>query len=143
MAVNRVWDNNLSRLAKIRVIADTSFLMLPGIFGVDVLSELDRLLERRYILIIPQPVVGELKALAERGKPSERSAARLALALVKRGEAFKKEGEADEVIMRMASERGWVVGTADSTLRKRLRRKGIPVIYLRQRSHLAINGWLG
>jgi len=129
-------------LAKIRVIADTSFLMLPGIFGVDVVSELDRLLERPYVLIIPQPVVGELKGLAERGKPLERSAARLALVLVKRGKVYRAKGQADEVVVRMACERGCVVGTADSALRKRLREKGIPVIYLRQRSHLAMNGWL-
>ena len=130
-------------MAKVRVIADTSFLMLPGIFGVDVVSELYRLLERPHVLIIPQPVVEELKGLAERGKPSERSAARLALALVRRGKVRRARGRADEVVARMAGERGCVVGTADFALRKRLRERGIPVIYLRQRSHLAMNGWLG
>ena len=129
-------------MVKIRVVADTSFLMLPGIFGVDVIGELDRLLERPYVLITPKPVMEELKELAESGKPRERSAARLALALVRRGEVRQAKGKADEVVVRMAVERKCVVGTTDSALRRKLREKGVPVIYLRQRSHLAMNGWL-
>ncbi len=124
------------------MIADTSFLMIPGMFGVDVISELDRLLEQNYCLTVPKPVVEELKKLAAGGNPVERSAARLGIALAKRGKVVEAKGHADEVILRMACE-NCVVGTTDAELRKRLRRVGFPVVYLRQKSHLALDGQVG
>jgi len=129
-------------LAELRVIVDTSFLMIPGMFGVDVIGELDRLLERNYCLIVPKPVIEELKKLAAQGNPVERSAARLGIALAKRGKLIEVKGHADEVILRMACE-NCVVGTTDAELRKRLRRRGFPVVYLRQKSHLALDGRVG
>jgi len=124
------------------VIADTSFLMILGMFGVDVMSELDRLLQRRYSLVIPKPVVEELEKLAARGKPAERSAARLGIALAKRGKVVDAKGNADEAILTMAYE-NCVVGTTDAELRRKLRRKGVPVTYLREKSHLALDGLIG
>jgi len=124
------------------VIADTSFLMIPGMFGVDVVSELDRLLQRRYSLVIPKPVVGELEKLSTRGKPAERSAARLGIALAKRGKVIDAKGNADEAILTMACE-NCVVGTTDAELRRKLRHKGVSVTYLREKSHLALDGLIG
>ena len=129
-------------MAELRVIADTSFLMIPGMFGVDVVSELDRLLQRRYSLVIPKPVVGELKKLSARGKPTERSAACLGIVLVKRGKVIDAKGNADEAILTMACE-NCVVGTTDAELRRKLRHKGVPVTYLREKSHLALDGLIG
>ena len=117
--------------------------MIPGMFGVDILSELERLLERRYELLIPEPVVRELKRISEHGKPKERVAARLGLRLVERGSVIKLKGEADESILRLAAQKRCAVGTTDASLRKELRRHGISVIYLRQKSHLAKDGLLG
>jgi len=127
-------------LAKLQVIADTSFLMIPGLFGVDIISELDRLLERHYELIIPAPVRGELEGLATHGKPVERSAARLGLTLAARGKVVACVGAADEAILRLASKGGCAVGTTDAALRMGLRRRGVPVIYLRGKSRLEISG---
>ncbi len=116
--------------------------MIPGMFGVDILSELERLLERPYKLAIPNPVVQELKRISEHGKPKERAAARVGLLLIKRGSVIKAKGGADEVILKLATHKQCVVGTTDALLRKELRRQGVPVIYLRQKSHLAIDGWI-
>jgi len=127
-------------LAKLRVIADTSFLMIPGLFGVDIISELDRLLEQHYVLVIPDPVRKELEGLAERGKPVERSAAKLGLILLSRGEAAEADEPADEAILKLASKGGCAVGTTDAALRKKLRELGVPVIYLREKSYLAMDG---
>jgi rRNA-processing protein FCF1 len=129
-------------LVELTVIVDTSFLMIPGMFGVDVISELDRLLQRSYSLVIPKPVLEELRILAKRGKPRERAAARLGIALVKRGKVVNVEGSADEMILTMAHQ-NCVVGTTDATLRRKLRRKGVPVTYLREKSHLALDGLVG
>lgn len=125
-----------------QVIADTSFLMIPGMFGIDVVSELERLLDRRCKLVIPSPVMGELKRISQRGKPKEQVAARVGLLLAKRGALVKAKGGADESVLKLATDKRGVVGTTDAALRRELRRHGVPVIYLRQRSHLAVDGWI-
>lgn len=127
-------------MAELKVIADTSFLMIPGLFGVDVISELNRLVERRYVLVVPSPVVGELKKLSKLGTSAERSAARLALALVKRGKVIEARGSADEAVLAAASGGDCVAATTDAALRKGLRGLGVPVVFLRQKSHLALDG---
>lgn len=125
-----------------QLIADTSFLMIPGMFGVDVVSELDRL-ACRCELVIPSSVVLELKRISKSGKPKERVAARIGLLLVKRGRTVKATGDADESILGLVARKGWAVGTTDAALRKEARKLSAPVIYLRQKSHLAVDGQLG
>lgn len=46
----------------------------------------------------------------------------------------------DDIVVRVASEFKWSVGTNDRDLRKRLRRINVPVIYLRQKSRLVVDG---
>lgn len=126
----------------VKVIADASFLMIPGTFRVDVLRELDRLLERKYELMVPESVLEEVRRLAEGGRRSERAAARVGLTLANRGKVVRAEGSGDSAILKLASKVD-VVGTTDAQLRGKLRARGIPVIYLRQRSHLALDGRVG
>jgi hypothetical protein len=116
--------------------------MVPGLFGVDVVGELDRLLEQPHELAIPNPVLRELKRISEQGKPKERTAAKIGLILAKRGKVIRVKGAADEAILNLALKRRYAVGTTDVALRKELRRRGVPVIYLRQKSHLAVDGWI-
>jgi len=127
-------------MAELRVIADTNFLMLPGLFGIDIFSELDRVLERKYKLVVPRPVADELRSIIAEGGPEERSAARLALDMLSRAEVVESSPPADDAILKLAQARKYAVGTNDADLRGRLREVKIPVIYLRQKSHLAING---
>lgn len=127
----------------LQVIADTSFLMIPGMFGVDIVSELERLLGRHCDFVIPSPIVLELKQISEHGEPKERMAARLGLVLVERGSITEVKSSGDESIIKLAGKKQCAVGTTDSALRKELRRRGIPVIYLRKRSHLAVDGHIG
>ena len=128
---------------RVIVIADTSFLMLPGLFGVDVEGELGRLLEQRYEMTIPMPVLQELEQLAVHGNPKERTSANIGLLLTKRAKVIKMGGQADDAIIRLAEEKRCAVGTTDAMLRRELRHRGVPVIYLRQKSHLAIDGQFG
>jgi len=124
----------------LKIIADTSFVMIPGMFGVDIFSELDRLFGRPPELLIPSPVVRELKKISKQGKPKERMAARLGLLLIKHGSVIETEGSADESILKLAVAKKCFVGTSDAALRKELRNCGVNVIYLRGKSHLATNG---
>ncbi|KXA89931.1 hypothetical protein AKJ37_02675 [candidate division MSBL1 archaeon SCGC-AAA259I09] len=124
------------------VILDTNFLMVPETHGVDIFSEIDRILDKKYKLIVPEAVVKELKKLKEDGSSSERKAAGIALKLTDRAEKIKSQNPADEEILKLAKEKECVVGTNDSTLKKRLRDLQTPVIYLRQRTHLDIDGMI-
>jgi hypothetical protein len=124
----------------VKVIADTSFLMIPGMFGVDILSETERVLEDKPELVVPTPVLGELKRLSVEGKPRERAAANVGIKIAESGERVRVDPPADRAILTLAVGMKCHVGTTDATLRKELRHRGIPVIYLRGKSHLAIDG---
>jgi len=122
----------------LKVLLDTNALMMPEQFGVDIFSELERLGYFEYL--VPTAVIGELRAiskLAERGK--DRRAANVALGLLSRCRIIDADGEADDVLERLASETGAAVLTGDKELRKRLSKRGITVIYLRQSQYLEID----
>jgi len=127
----------------LQVIVDTNFLMVPASFKVDIFKELDRVLESKYELLVPQPVIKELERLRSQGSPRERAAANVALELSKRMKIVPAEGKTDDVILQLAEQKGVLVATNDSVLRRKLRKRGIPVIFLRERSHLMIDGLRG
>ncbi|MEM2874659.1 MAG: hypothetical protein QW567_01340 [Candidatus Hadarchaeales archaeon] len=123
-----------------KIVVDTSFIMAQGLYGVDLVGELERVVEGKFELIVPSRVIEELKNLAEKGSPRERAAARIGLDLISGARVVEATGSTDEAIFRMAVENGWAVGTNDRNLRMRLRRGGITVIYLRGLSHLEMSG---
>lgn len=123
-----------------RIIMDANFLMIPESHGVNIFSELDRIVDRKYELFVPEVVIGELENLKENGTPSERKAAKVGVELASKAKKIPSEKPADEEILRLAEKGNCAVATSDSNLRKRLREEGIPVIYLRQRTHLEIEG---
>jgi rRNA-processing protein FCF1 len=124
------------------VILDSNFLFVPLRFGVDIFEEFRRLLGN-VRCVVPSPVLEELRLLRDRVKTSPKEA-EFALSLAGRCETVHERvepgGTVDGVILRLA--RGWrcPVATNDSELRQQLRSEGIPVIYLRQRAYLEIEG---
>jgi rRNA-processing protein FCF1 len=127
-----------------KVILDSSFLFIPTQFHVDIFEELAKLLDRNFTPVILAPTIDELQGLAEEGGPKRRKQAALALQLARRCcrvEVAKADQEPhDDIVVRVASKTGDYVATNDRTLRRRLRGAGVPVIYLRQRSRLALDG---
>lgn len=124
-------------MSKITIILDTNFLMIPELHGVDIFSELDRIIDADYDLIIPEVVIGELENIEKNGELSERKAARVGLELSSRAERIESEEPADKEILRLAQDReNSAVATNDSRLQKLLRDRGVPIIFLRQKSHL-------
>ena len=121
-----------------RVLLDTNFLLVPFQFGVDVFAELDRLLDVEYEIIVPAPVVRELERLAgKRGK--EARDARSAMELVKGFKVLEMGGDADAALLSLAGG-DTVICTNDKLLRERVRQKRAPVIYMRQKGYLALDG---
>ncbi|KXB01235.1 hypothetical protein AKJ41_02305 [candidate division MSBL1 archaeon SCGC-AAA259O05] len=123
-----------------RIIMDANFLMIPESHGVNIFNELDRIVDRKYELFVPEVVIGELENLKENGTPFERKAAKVGVELASKAKKIPSEKPADEEILRLTEKGNCAVATSDSNLQKRLREEGIPVIYLRQRTHLEIEG---
>lgn len=125
---------------------DSSFLFIPTQFHVDIFEELASLLDRRYEPIVLSTTCEELRKIARSGPPKLRKQAAFALKLAdkcQRITADLGEGEShDDVIVRMASKTAYCVATNDKALRNRLRNLNVPVIHLRQKSRLALDGAL-
>ena len=125
----------------LRVIFDSNALFTPFQFKIDVFGELERLLGRRFELVLLSAVKQELELLAEQGSPKLRRDASYALGFAERLRLVEVEaGAADDVIVAVAKKWGAVVFTNDKALRQRLRDISVPVIYVRQKSRLEIDG---
>jgi rRNA-processing protein FCF1 len=135
------------RKEPIKVIVDSNALFAPLQFKIDVFGELERLLNRRFEMILLSPVKCELELLAEKGSPKTRKMANYALKL---SESFiyikvndeTSTQEVDDQIIRTAAVWKAPVFTNDMHLRQRLRDISVPVIYVRQKSRLEIDGKL-
>src|SRR5512139_442930 len=63
----------------IEVIVDSNALFAPLQFKIDIYGELERILNRRFELILLSPVLKELQTLASEGRPKIRKMAAFAI----------------------------------------------------------------
>jgi len=131
---------------KLKVILDSNALLVPLQFKIDVFSDLERLLNRSFEVILLSPVKRELEALARKGSPKMRKNASYALKLAKKCRYVEVDFPAseltDDVIVKIAEEWKSPVFTNDRKLKQRLRDISVPVIYVRQKSRLEIDGMI-
>ncbi|MEM3673400.1 MAG: DNA-binding protein [Candidatus Bathyarchaeia archaeon] len=129
---------------KLKIILDSNALFVPLQFRIDIFEELKTLLKRNFELILLMPVLRELERLGQEGSPQMRRSASYALKLAEKCKLVnvKEEGvfSPDDIILKTAMEWSCPVFTNDRRLRKRLRDINVPVIYVRQKSRLEING---
>jgi rRNA-processing protein FCF1 len=121
--------------------------LVPILFGVDIFEEIPKLIDRKIRLVLLKPVYEEMKRLSRESKLKVRKNLISALELCKGKcdiiDLDKQEGEdVDDVLIRTAEQLRCLVATNDSNLKQRLREKGIPIIYLRQRAYLSVDGWI-
>ncbi len=122
-----------------KFILDTNFLLLPGRLKLDIFAEL-RQFEGKRELYTLDLVVAELQKLAQKKTDSGRAAI-LALTLMR---AYKMRilpaqgTDTDSELIEAADEHQAVVCTQDIPLRRRLRGRKLPVVFLRQRRHLIL-----
>jgi len=130
----------------LKVILDSNFLFVPAQFKIDVFEGLMNLLNQRFEPILLSTTYQELQKMAAKGSPSRRKQALLALKLAEKCRLVsieKEEGETnDDVILRIAAEWKSPVATNDRELRRKLRNRGLPVIFLRGKSRLELEGAL-
>lgn len=128
----------------VKVIIDSNFLFAPIHFNIDVYEGLSTLLDRKYEPVILSTNLEELEKMTDSNSTKLRRDAKLALKLAERCRILKVERSIsesnDDVIVRVASKLRCPVATNDQALRKKLRNINVPVIYLRQKSRLEMDG---
>ncbi|MFP3951482.1 MAG: PIN domain-containing protein [Candidatus Bathyarchaeia archaeon] len=127
----------------VKVLLDTNFLFIPLRFNVDIFGEFERILDY-YRPVVTTPVLEELETLHETAKPSLKKKVKFALKLANECDIINvdlQEGETvDHHLVRIAKKLNGIVATTDGELRSIARDEGIPVVYLRQRAYLEIEG---
>jgi rRNA-processing protein FCF1 len=129
----------------IEVIMDSNALFVPMQFKIDIIGELERLLGRRFELILLSPVRHELELLASEKSPKTAKMVAFALKFAEKCrlvDSHSSSQTVDDAIVETAAKCRNPVFTNDAQLRKRLRNISVPVIYVRQKSHLAIEGMI-
>jgi rRNA-processing protein FCF1 len=128
----------------VKVILDSNFLMSSLQLGMDILRLLQEFLERSVEPIVLTPVLEELKEIAKKASTKAGREAIFALRIAgmcSLWEVEKRDDETvDDLILRMALTWQCPVATNDRNLRRRLKRLKIPVIYVREKSYLAMDG---
>ena len=112
-----------------KVVLDTNALLLPFQIQINLDSEIRNVVGDAEIYV-PSCVLGELKRLSKK-----RWEAKAALQLAQKYRVVNVEKLGDDGVMEAAEKLGAYVVTQDEELIGRLKRRGIPVIYLRQ-NHL-------
>jgi hypothetical protein len=130
---------------KLKVLFDSSILI--GVFEskIDLIAEIERVLSTTFNPIVLSGTLAEIKEVLQRSKGGKR---RKLLALVlKVAEKFNKldyfpvdKEEMDDTLLRAAKDLKAVVATNDHDLRKRLVSAGMPALFIRQKSHIEVDG---
>jgi rRNA-processing protein FCF1 len=117
--------------------------MVPFQFHVDIFEELEYLLQKKIDFIVPSSVKLELTGISSRGGEGAAEAS-LALQLASRCRVvdvtLQPHETVDDAIVKAAQKLGAVVATNDIELKKRLRDINVPVVYLREKSKLEVEG---
>ncbi|HDZ36440.1 MAG TPA: nucleotide-binding protein [Thermococcus sp.] len=129
------------------VVPDTNFLLVPGQFGVDIVGELNRILDVKFRIVVPNVVLDELDVIERKSRGKDLMAIRMAKKLAERFETVEigRFGERpidDQILDFAAKNKRVIVCTNDKGLKKRLRERGIPVVYLRSKKILELEGML-
>jgi len=135
MASDRLWGNRKEKT----VILDTSAIMMLFEFSIDLEDELNRLLGKHYV-VVPGPVIRELRFLSTHGKGNSSYKAKASLELVKKYETanLDEDIKADEAVFNLSQQLAGVVVTNDHGLRKKLKEASLQVIYLRGKKKLVL-----
>lgn len=127
----------------VTVCFDTSFLMLAAKFHLDVVSEVERLLQRRVQFVVLDIVVAELERLARSPSRSGRDA-RVGLELISARQIHRvqsaDQSSADKALIEASRDPNVIVATADLGLRSTIRDADKPVIFFREKAKLELDG---
>jgi rRNA-processing protein FCF1 len=117
--------------------------MLAAKFHMDVISETEKLLQRKIQFSVPDLVLRELERLA-RGPGASGRDARVALELISARRIHSistaERSSADKALIEASRHPNVIIATADLDLRKMIRDVGRPVIIFREKAKLELDG---
>jgi rRNA-processing protein FCF1 len=129
--------------SRLKVILDSNALFSSLEFRMDIFEEVRKLLNRNVDFILLSPVKHELELLASRNSTKSSKQALYALKLAEKCKFVAVDDSdegVDEAIIKVAKTWNSAVFTNDRVLKKKLRDISIPVIYVRQKSRLDVDG---
>ena len=125
------------------MILDSNAFFVPLKFKLDIFSAVEQLINRKVDLVLLSAVKQELEVLSSKDSPKTRREATFALKLAEKCKFIPIDYgnlSTDDVIVKVAEAWNSPVFTNDRQLRRRLRDISVPVIYVRQKSRLDIDG---
>ena len=140
--VNRFKKFHLFDVNMKKVILDTNFLLIPGEFKIDIFTEIRCLVDFRYKFFIIDKTIDELNKIIEdkNTKVKDREYAKIGLELIKLNKIGKIKSDkkyVDDAIVEKA-DKDSVVATSDKELKKRLKKRGVKIIFLKKKQVLAL-----
>ena len=127
------------------VVVDANFMTVPAQFGIDVFAEAERVLEQRVEFIMLSSVLNEIEAISEGNKrQTEKRAFSIARSLTdrcKQVESIHSQLPVDDQLLEYTISVNGILATNDRNLRINARKKGVPVLYLRGKKRLVLEGF--
>lgn len=127
----------------LKIVVDTNFLMIPGQFGLDIFTEIQRICNFPYKLFIMEKTVEELQNILKNQKGGDKRAAKLALSLIQAKGLMVIPmplilSTVDDAIVSLVTENkdDYLVATNDKELKRRLKEVSTKRIVMRQRKYL-------
>jgi len=120
------------------VILDSNAILMLFEFSINLEEELTRLFGK-FKIIIPKPVVNEIKFLSEHEKGRKKFIAKPALKLIEKYDVVDADGKGDQAILELAKKLNCVVLTNDKKLRDKIKKLSLHTVYLRGKSKLVLD----
>lgn len=127
------------------VVLDTNILTVPAQFGVDIFAESERVVERRVEFVALKSVIQELERNLEGAVLTEKYKFRIALDFVERCTIIGLDEQTsakpvDDQVLDYALSVNGIVATNDKELRQKSLEQGVPVLYMRGKKRLELQG---
>ena len=125
------------------ILLDTNFLLIPGQFGVDIFSEIERIC-MGYGLLVLEGTIRELEEIRDAGNDQHSRAAKLGLQLLEAKKTKRIQGPDDtkdvdsQIVDVVLQDQTIIVATADKGLQQRVLASHCSCIILREKTKLAL-----
>lgn len=125
-----------------KLLVDTNFLLIPLRFKVDIFEESQNAVNDLVEFYVSSRVLDEITILKRKSKNKFVKQLNLVEKIAERCTVIQDNSKTyvDDSLIALASKEGMVIGTTDSELRQKARTAGVKVVYLRQKSHLILDG---
>ena len=123
----------------IKILPDTSFLVSCIEFKIDWEKEFERVLDENFKIIILENVFSEVEKIIKKGGKKGKQAKLVKMIILTKKYSKKKgkEKHTDDILMELSDK--FLIITQDSELKKRVKDKGNPVGYIRQKKYVKID----